>query len=75
MYDDLRSLASGTNQPNLNAEKIKNYMLPLPPKETQEEIVSYVKTAKERMKALKAEAESLKAQALLDFEKALFKKQ
>lgn len=73
MYDDLRSLASGTNQPNLNAEKIKNYMLPLPPKKIQEEIVSYVKTAKERMKALKEEAESLKAQALHDFEKALFK--
>lgn len=75
MYDDLRSLASGTNQPNLNAEKIKNYMLPLPPKETQEEIVSYVKASKERMKALKLEAESLKAQALQDFEKALFKEQ
>ena len=73
MYDDLRSLASGTNQPNLNAEKIKNYMLPLPPKEIQEEIISYVKAAKESIKLLRSEAELLKAQALHDLEKALFK--
>ena len=72
MYDDLRSLASGTNQPNLNAEKIKNYMLPIPPKEIQEEIVSNVSAAKARIRELKSKATSLKAQALQDFERALF---
>lgn len=73
MYDDLRSLASGTNQPNLNAEKIKNYMLPIPPKEIQEEIVSYVSAAKARIHELQTKAASLKVQALQDFEHALFK--
>ncbi len=73
MYDDLRSLASGTNQPNLNAEKIKNYMLPIPPKEIQEEIVSYVSAAKARIRELQAKAVSLKNQALQDFEHTLFK--
>lgn len=73
MYDDLRSLASGTNQPNLNAEKIKNYMLPIPPKEIQEGIVSYVSAAKARIHELQTKAASLKVQALQDFEHALFK--
>ena len=73
MYDDLRSLASGTNQPNLNAEKIKNYRVPVPPKEVQAEIVAYAKAAKEHIRELQAKAEALKAQALQDFENALFK--
>lgn len=75
MYDDLRSLASGTNQPNLNAEKIKNYMLPLPPKEIQAEIVSYVNAAKKHIRELETKAAALKSKAIKNFEQALFKQQ
>ena len=73
MYNDLRSLASGTNQPNLNADKIKNYGVPVPPKEVQEEIVAYTKEKREQISSLRAEAQRLKQQALQDFEKELFK--
>lgn len=62
-----------TTLPIVNQSKIAKIPIPLPPKEIQEDIVSYVKAAKVRIKALRSEAESLKAQALHDFEKALFK--
>ena len=45
-YHDLRSLASGNNQPNLNAGKIKNYDVVVPPMDIQDEIVAYIKEQK-----------------------------
>jgi len=41
-YDELRKLASGNNQPNLNSEMIANYEIPLPPLEKQRQIVGQV---------------------------------
>ena len=41
-YDELRKLASGNNQPNLNSEMIANYEIPLPPLEKQRQIVEQV---------------------------------
>jgi type I restriction enzyme S subunit len=41
-YDELRKLASGNNQPNLNSEMIANYEIPLPPLEQQRQIVEQV---------------------------------
>ena len=41
-YENLRSLASGNNQPNLNAEMIANYEVPLPPLEFQKDLVKEV---------------------------------
>ena len=68
--NDYKSISA---QPSISQKRILQMSIPVPPKEIQDDIVSYVKAAKERMKALKAEAESLKVQALHDFEKALFK--
>jgi type I restriction enzyme S subunit len=42
-YERLRDLASGNNQPNLNADMIANYQVPLPPLEIQKEIIKQVK--------------------------------
>lgn len=39
MYNDIRLLASGNNQPNLNAEKIKNYDVILPPFVIQQKLI------------------------------------
>jgi type I restriction enzyme S subunit len=38
-YDAMRALASGNNQPNLNAEMIANLQVPVPPKAIQKMIV------------------------------------
>lgn len=39
-YDALRQKASGTNQSNLNLQKIKETLIPLPPLAEQQRIVS-----------------------------------
>jgi restriction endonuclease S subunit len=38
-YDAMRALASGNNQPNLNAQMIANLRIPLPPLAVQKEII------------------------------------
>jgi len=40
IYDEIRLLAQGGAQPNLNMDKIRNTIIPLPPLEIQERIVS-----------------------------------
>ncbi|WP_442265797.1 restriction endonuclease subunit S [Tenacibaculum sp. ZS6-P6] len=42
IYDEIRLLAEGGAQPNLNVSKIKNTILPLPPLEEQKAIVEKV---------------------------------
>ena len=42
-YDDLRDLAKGGNQPNLNCEIIKNYRVICPPISLQNEFVDFFK--------------------------------
>ena len=41
-YENLRGQASGNNQPNLNAEMIANYEVPLPPLDFQKDLVKEV---------------------------------
>jgi len=64
---------SKTTLPIVNQSKISKIPIPIPPKEIQEQIVSYVSAAKAHIRELQAKAASLKAQALHDFERALFK--
>ena len=71
-YDDLRSLASGNNQPNLNAGKIKNYDVVIPPLEIQTEIVRTIKEQKLHIKHLKHQADILRKKAIDEFDKAIF---
>lgn len=44
MYDEIRSLAQGGAQPNLNLSKVSNTLFPLPPLKEQEEIVNTVES-------------------------------
>lgn len=41
-YNDIRSLAAGGAQPNLNVQKIKNTLIPIPPLAEQQRIVTKV---------------------------------
>ena len=41
-YDNLRDMAKGGNQPNLNGNIIKNYPILYPPKELQEQFAAFV---------------------------------
>ena len=71
-YDDLRSLASGNNQPNLNAGKINNYDVVVPPMDVQNEIVDHIKEQKALAKQLKQKATSIREEALKEFENEIF---
>lgn len=71
-YDDLRSLASGNNQPNLNASKINNYDVVVPPMDVQNEMVAHVKKQKALLKQLKKKAQDIRERALKEFEKKIY---
>lgn len=71
-YHRLRELASGNNQPNLNAEMIKNYKVIIPPFEIQEKIVLEIKRIKDEVKILKEKAKLNRQNAIKEFEKEIF---
>ena len=71
-YDDIRSLASGNNQPNLNAEKIKNYSIVVPPIEKQKELIAYIYSLKEKQTELKKQVKELEDSAYKGFENEIF---
>jgi type I restriction enzyme S subunit len=70
--ENLKKLAYGSAQPNLNAGIISDYLIPLPNKEKQQKIVNHIQDLKEKIKEQKAQAEQLKTQAEQEFEKAIF---
>lgn len=71
-YNDLRSLASGNNQPNLNAGKISNYDVVVPPIDVQNAIVNQINEEKKDIKDLEEKADLLRNDALKEFEKEIF---
>lgn len=71
-YDDLRSLASGNNQPNLNASKINNYDVVVPPMDVQNEMVAHIKEQKALSKQLKQRGLEIRENALKEFENKIY---
>lgn len=72
-YERLREMASGNNQPNLNAQMIKTYPLVIPPIDIQKQIISYFFTQRKEIKLLREQAKQNRQNALSDFEKEIFK--
>jgi type I restriction enzyme S subunit len=64
-YLDLRDLASGGTQPNLNLSIIKAIKVPIPPLQIQQKVVNYLDSVSQKMDKLKSiqkeKMESLKA--------------
>ena len=71
-YHRLRELASGNNQPNLNADMIKNYTVVIPPFKIQETIVKEITKRKEKIQELKQEAIKNRKNAIKEFEEEIF---
>ncbi len=71
-YNHIRPLASGNNQPNLSAEKIKNYPIILPPLEEQKRLAEEVFVLKENLKIQRKEILCRIEKAKQDFENAIF---
>lgn len=70
--NNIKKLASGSAQPNLNAQKIANYKIPLPPLEIQNKIIKIIEEKKEKIKWLKEQAEFNRKTAIEEFEKEIF---
>lgn len=49
-YNRMRDMASGTNQPNLNAQMLKDYNVIIPPFETQNKIITTINSLKAQLK-------------------------
>lgn len=71
-YHDLRSMASGNNQPNLNADKISNFEVVVPPIDIQSEIVDYIKKQKVLLKRYQQDVLTLRKKAIKEFENKIF---
>ena len=71
-YNHIRPLASGNNQPNLSAEKIKNYPIIIPPLDEQIRLAKEVFALKENLKSQREEMLLRMEQAKQDFENAIF---
>ena len=68
----MRELASGTNQPNLNAQMIKNYKIVVPPIETQKKIISHYQIENNKINEIKSRAELRVRKSLYEFESKIF---
>ena len=71
-YDRIRELASGNNQPNLNADMVKNYPVIVPPLKHQQQIVEEVFLLKETIREYQLKAKNALISAQLQFEKEIF---
>lgn len=71
-YHRLRELASGNNQPNLNAEMVKNYKVIIPPFDIQDNIVIEITKRKKEIKRLKNQAVKNRENAIKEFEEEIF---
>ncbi len=70
--NNLKKMAYGGAQPNINANIISNYLIPIPPISLQNSIVAHINRQKERIKLLKRQADDLRKGALVEFEKEIF---
>ncbi len=70
--ENLKKLAYGSAQPNLNAGIIANYPVPLPDIDIQEEITKKIKVLKEKVKNLNSESLVIRESAQWEFEQKIF---
>lgn len=60
-------------QANINSTELKSFLIPLPHLPTQTQIASYIQTQKQQQKDRLATASAYRIEALMEFEKAIFK--
>lgn len=70
--DKLKAMAYGGAQPNINAGIVANYEIPLPPFDTQNEIVERITRLRKKQKDLQQKALTLRQQATKQFEQTIF---
>lgn len=72
-YHRLREMASGNNQPNLNAQMLKDYQVIIPPLQIQFVIIDNFNKFKTNKLSLLNKSNRLKSEAEQEFEQTIFK--
>lgn len=70
--DKLKAMAYGGAQPNINAGIVANYEIPLPPFDTQNEIVEHITRLRKKQRDLQQKSLTLRQQATQQFEQIIF---
>ena len=70
-YDEMRSLASGNNQPNLSADLLGDFPIPIPPKHKQLELKNIFESAQAAIAALELEQTTLRAKLQIELEQMI----
>lgn len=71
-YERLRAMASGNNQPNLNAGMINSYPIQIPPVKIQQEIIDMYFDVNNKIKQIKKVASSIIDTAQHELKKEIF---
>jgi restriction endonuclease S subunit len=67
-YDDIRALASGNNQPNLSAELVRSFSVPIPPQSLQRRMIERITAQRAEIAKLRADATARAEAARADVE-------
>lgn len=70
-YEAMRSLASGNNQPNLSAELIGGFPVPIPPKEKQKELKELFEKAQIEVSRLQSHKGEIRERTAKEIEKLI----
>ncbi|WP_325123052.1 restriction endonuclease subunit S [Marivirga sp.] len=70
--ENFKLLASGSAQPNLNASKVANYLVPIPSISEQRKILNDIDAIKNKISRLEIEIEQVIEQTKSQFESAIF---
>lgn len=70
--ENFKLLASGSAQPNLNASKVANYLVPIPSISEQRQILNDINAIKNKISRLEMEIEQVSEQTKSQFESAIF---
>jgi type I restriction enzyme S subunit len=70
-YDEMRGLASGNNQPNLSADLLGGFPIPIPPIAKQAELKSLFEIAQQKVAELEGQSAQIRNQTTRDIEKMI----
>jgi restriction endonuclease S subunit len=70
-YDEMRGLASGNNQPNLSADLLGGFPIPIPPATKQAELKTLFEIAQQKVAELKEQSAQIRNQTTRDIEKMI----
>ncbi|MNP71956.1 hypothetical protein D3C76_1684130 [compost metagenome] len=70
-YEEMRGLASGNNQPNLSADLLGGFPVPIPPATKQAELKALFEAAQEKVAELEGQSTKIRIETTREIEKMI----